>query len=156
MQMMKSLTLLGNFTKGPHSKNANQKVGVLQCIDDVRHHALNHLDEFRWKKEIKRWTMQMTISLTLLGNFAKGLYNRNANPKVGVLQCIDDVRHHILNRLDEFRWNIEVKRRTDHADDEITHAAWKFRQGPLQQNREPQSRCSSMHRRCVAPPPQSP
>jgi len=45
----------------------------------------------------------MMKSLTLLGNFAKGLYSKNANPKVGVLECIDDVRHHTLNRLDEFR-----------------------------------------------------
>jgi len=49
--------------------------------------------------------MQMMKSLTLLGNFAKNLYSRNANPKVCilVLQCIDDVRHYTLNRLDEFR-----------------------------------------------------
>jgi len=46
--------------------------------------------------------MQITKSLTLLGNFAKGLYSRSANPQVGVLQCIDDVRHHALNHLDEF------------------------------------------------------
>ena len=50
VQMMKSLTLLGNFAKGFYSRIANIKVGVLQCIDDVWHHALNHLDEFRWKK----------------------------------------------------------------------------------------------------------
>jgi len=101
--MTKSLTLLGNFAKDLYSRNANLEVGVLQCIDDVRHHALNHLDEFRWKEEIKRWTMQVMESLTLLENFAKGLYSRNANLKVGVLQCTDDVRHHALNHLDEFR-----------------------------------------------------
>jgi len=112
MHMMKSLTLLGNFAKDLYSTKANLKVGVLQCIDDVRHHALNHLDEFRWKKEIKRWTMQMMKSLTPLGNFAKGPQSKNANQKVGVLQSIDDVRHRALNHLDEFRWKKEIKRWT--------------------------------------------
>jgi len=66
-------------------------------------------------------------SLTLLGNVAKGLYSKRVNPKVGVLvpQCIDDVRHHTLNRLDEFRWNKEVKRWTNGRDDEITYTSWK-------------------------------
>ena len=95
--------------------------------------------------------MQMMKSLTLLGNFAKGIYSRTANKNIGVLQCIDDGQHHALHHLDEFRWNKEVKMWTDYANDEITYAAWKFRQGPSQQKCEPKSRCPSMHRRCAAP-----
>ena len=68
VQMTKSLTLLGNFSEGKHSKRANIFISVFECVNNIRNHTLDHLDEFHWKnmKSTGRPTEQMTKSLALL------------------------------------------------------------------------------------------
>lgn len=79
VQMTESLTLLRNFTKGSYSRITNRWSVVLEHINNMRHHTLNCLDKFRWKKESRRLTMQVTKSLTLLRKFTKGSHSRTAN-----------------------------------------------------------------------------
>jgi len=113
VQRSKSLTPLGNFTEGIHSTIANVFTGVLEQINNMRDRALNCLDKFRWRKGIKRGarlvTVQMTKSLTLLGNFNEGSHSRMAIPRSRVLDHINDIRHHSLNFLDKFRWKKESR-----------------------------------------------
>jgi len=54
VEMSKSLTLLGKFAEGSHSRTANPFIGVLEQINNMRDRALNCLDKFRWRKGIKR------------------------------------------------------------------------------------------------------
>ena len=68
VQMTKSLTLFGNLSEGKHSKTASPGIGVLECVNNIRNHALNNLDKFHWKdiKSTGGPTEQMKKSLTLL------------------------------------------------------------------------------------------
>ena len=50
MQVSKSLTLLGKFTKGSHGKTANLWIRVVEKLNYVWHHVFYHLDKFHWKK----------------------------------------------------------------------------------------------------------
>jgi len=46
----------------------------------------------------------MTKSLTLLGNFSEGKNSNSANRFIGVLECVNNIWNHTLDRLDEFHW----------------------------------------------------
>jgi len=104
VQTAKSLTLLPNFTKGTHSIITYPFTGVLDHINNMRHHALNCLGKFRWKKESRGLTMQVTKSLTLLRDFTDGSHSRMANQCISVLEHINNMRHHTLNHFDKFHW----------------------------------------------------
>ena len=49
-------------------------------------------------------TVQMTKSLTLLGNFSEGRHSIKANPFIGILQRVNNKRNQTLDRLDKFHW----------------------------------------------------
>jgi len=68
VQTTKLLTLLGNLSEGKHSQSANPFIGVLECVDNIRNHTLDRLDELHWKsmKSTGGPTKQMTKSLALL------------------------------------------------------------------------------------------